>query len=227
MVVDRDQSTLDRPVQDTEVNWEALWQAYTKHVALENRAGRLAELIASLDANSDLAAPQLMHAAINLRVAATAAGLGKFTWPPAPSEDELNNSAWVERCVTRARAASEAAAENRRRNARLTRQLRAVGIGTTGKGVPVWQQKSKLSLDELADQFVATVAEHESVHGKFEREWLDPNNSHFIDGGMTNKQVIILASMIAGPAERPFEECFNIAMEYMRQRRNDAEQTGE
>lgn len=37
MVVDSDESTLDRPVQDTEVNWEALWQAYTKHVALENQ----------------------------------------------------------------------------------------------------------------------------------------------------------------------------------------------
>jgi hypothetical protein len=224
-MVNIDENTAALAAQDTEVNRELLWQGYAKFIDNENRSKRLAKLIADLDTGSlDLADPQLMHAAINLRVAATAAGLGKLNWPPLPSDEDLIDTAWVERCVTQARAASETAAANRRRNARLARQLRAAGIGPSGKGVPIWQQKSSRSLDELADQLAATIAQHESVHGEFKREWLDPNNSHYL-GGMTNKQVIILANMIASPAERSYAENFEIVMNFVRQRRNNAWQT--
>jgi hypothetical protein len=222
------------PTQSAQVlksNPDAEWLALGGYVAALVRLGELDQWIARLDRDEKQFGrdPRLVHVAVNLGCKAVAAGLRSWSaWPALPDEEQLSDDTWqdtwVAEQVAKAQERAKQAEEDRRWANRIARQRRKAGLGTgTGKGVPIHLQRSKYTLDQLADRLEATIAKHMSERGEFKVAWLDPGrrNHRFIpstDGGLTNKHLTHLAGMIAGRARRTPEEELDIATAWLRQR---------
>jgi hypothetical protein len=93
----------------------------------------------------------------------------------------------------------------------------------TGNGQrPVYQQRSKHDLEELARRLEWTMARHQAERGKFERTWLDARSPYYIrdrDGGIGTKGIIFMANAIVGLQERrDYEENWTIVMNWLRER---------
>jgi hypothetical protein len=168
--------------------------------------------------------PQLMPTALELVSNMAAAGVHKWDWLPAPGADDLADpAAWVARRLAERRSEQNAAERDRRLR---QKEARAFGQpGPTGNGAinPVHEQQSKHTLDELARRLEFVMAKHQAEHGEFKREWLDHRSDFYInarDGGISNKQAVIMANAIVGRQERrSFDENWKIVMDWLRARR--------
>jgi hypothetical protein len=148
--------------------------------------------------------PELVPAAI----AISAVDIGKKV-PPPPTEQQLAKlDDWI----------SEVIAEHRRssQNERWARELRGLPRNSgNGKAIgPMRLQKSRYGRDELLHRLQDVIKRHNDKLGEFERRYLDPHFRFYIpvkDGGISNKQVVLLAGMIVGNNdERSFEENWKI-----------------
>jgi hypothetical protein len=168
--------------------------------------------------------PQLMPTAIALVSGMAAAGVRKWDWLPPPSAADLADpAAWLARRLAERRSEQNDAERDRRlrqKEARAFGQPRPAGITAIN---PVHEQHSKHSLDELAKRLVSTMAKHEAERGEFKREWLDHRSEFYIpasDGGISNKQVAIMACEITGSrARRSFDENWKIVLDWLRARK--------
>jgi hypothetical protein len=161
---------------------------------------------------------QLMPAALELVSNMAAAGVKRWDWLPPPSSDDLADlAAWVTRRLTERRTKQDEAERDRR-----LRQKEARAFGQSpagGNGIPVYAQRLKRPLAEAGDSLERVMAQHQAEHGEFDPRWLDPNSPRFIDG-VTNKEIIMMASEISGRRERrSFEENWTIVMDYVRERK--------
>jgi hypothetical protein len=162
---------------------------------------------------------QLMPTALELVSNMAAAGVRRWNWLPAPTADDLEDpGAWVARRLTNRRCEQDEAERDRRFR---QKEARAFGQpGPTGNGAinPVHEQQSKHSLEELAQRLEFAMS-----RAGFKREWLDHRSPNYMpdrDGGISNKQIAIMASEITGRRERrSFEENWDIVTGWLRERR--------
>ena len=88
--------------------------------------------------------------------------------------------------------------------------------GLPRPGTPSYLQQSKYSLEQLGQRLEWTKGAHEAAGREFRRELLDHRSPHFIkvpQGGISNKQVVIMAGMITGQRQRrSFDDNWNIVM---------------
>jgi hypothetical protein len=135
--------------------------------------------------------------------------------PPAPTAEQLADvEAW----------AKQAAADHQRtaRDRKWQRELAGLPPNRgSGQPIgPVWQQKSKLTLEQLTQRLERVIAEHQWKHDGFDRKWLDPHHANFLKGGITNKQIPLFANEIVGQAEeRSYDANWKIVTDYLDRRR--------
>ena len=156
---------------------------------------------------------RLPSAALALVAGIVAAGVSRWDWLPAPTDDELaDTKAWAAQ-----RLADRSREQDRAEDARRLRQkvARAFGQPTSGgTGTPGYLQRSKFSLEQLGRRLRWTKDAHEGAGREFRREFLDHRSPHFIkvrNGGISNKQVVIMAGEITGQRQqRSFDDVWNI-----------------
>jgi hypothetical protein len=143
---------------------------------------------------------------------------------PAPSTDDLSDpAAWAARRLVERRAEQDEAERVRHQQRKLARALGQVPPAGNGNGRPVYRQRLTRPLAEVGDALDRVIAEHQSKHGEFKRQWLDPNSPRFI-AGVTNKEIIIMASEITGQSKwRSFNENWSIVTNWLHSRQ--AQQT--
>jgi hypothetical protein len=99
--------------------------------------------------------------------------------------------------------------------ARAQGQAAPAGNGTIN---PVHLQQPKRSLEEMGRRLELAMSQE-----GFEREWLDHRSPHYIsdrDGGISNKQVVLMANLIVGRQEkRPYDQNWKIVMDWLLDRR--------
>jgi hypothetical protein len=174
----------------------------------------LADLKTDLPAGRrpDVTEPKLLEAAVNLVSGMSAAGVRRWNWLPAPNvEDLVDPAAWAAQ-----RLAAQRTVQDETDRIRLQQQklARAQGQRPAGNGTinPVHLQNSSHDLDELARRLKRAMSRK-----GFERRWLDPRSDHYVhdrDGGIANKQVLIMANMIAGRQARSFDDAWKIAADF-------------
>jgi hypothetical protein len=175
--------------------------------------------------------PELILAIMKLIVAFDEAGVQPLTWPSPPTDEQLTDlDEWVGECVAEARIEQDRAERQRDVQKAMNRVLVKAGLKPAPDGSkinPVHLQKSKFTLDELTERLKWTIAWHRAeyasrgVHFEFRREWLDPRSKRYIkvrDGGISNKQIIIMANLIEDRQEqRPFDRNWEIVTNWLRQ----------
>jgi hypothetical protein len=168
---------------------------------------------------------QLVPTALALVSGMATAGVRRWNWLPPPSADDLADpAAWVARRLAERRFEQNDAERDRllrQREARAFGQAQPAGNGTLN---PVHEQRSKYGLDELGDRLEQVMAKHRAERGEFRREWLDHRSKPFYipvrNGGISNKQVTIMAGEITGRRERrTFEESWKIVTDWLHQGR--------
>lgn len=143
---------------------------------------------------------------------------------PAPSDEQIKDAdEWVGECVAEARAEQERAEWQRSVQKVLDRELvRAGDEPAPSKINPVYLQRSKFSLEQLAERLTNTMARHQAEHGEFRHEWLDHKSKRYInnnDGGISNKQIQIMANLIEGcQQQRRFDDNWKIVTNWLAQR---------
>ena len=145
-------------------------------------------------------------------------------WPAAPSDEQMKDAdEWVGECVAEAR--DEQAAAKRQRGVRNVMNhvlVRAGDEPAPSKINPVYLQRSKFSLEQLAERLTNTMARHQAEHGEFRHEWLDHKSKRYInnnDGGISNKQIQIMANLIEGrQQQRRFDDNWSIVTNWLAQR---------
>jgi hypothetical protein len=157
--------------------------------------------------------PELIEVAAGLIDAYSIAEVWPLNLPSAPTAEQIEDPTdWIDECVAEARSQQEKAKQQRSYDKLVSRELVRGGYAAPPlapderKGTPVYRQKLKQPLDKMLERLKETIAEHEAERGEFDPKWLDPHQKHFIKGGVTNKHVIMMASAIEGPAQRPFED---------------------
>lgn len=209
------------PPAPTETNpdRDVLWQGLCK-LAFNNR--RCPDEWPALQAELQVIDQCLASTALELVTGVLAAGLPRWDWLPAPSDDELAQpQAWVARRLAEQHTKQDRAEHDRRLRQKIARafpgQSPATGTGTIN---PVHLQKSKLSLEERLRRLQWTKDKHVAEGREFRRELLDHRSPHYIsarNGGISNKQIIITANDIVeqrgGQRDpRPFDDNWNIVM---------------
>ena len=164
----------------------------------------------------------MMTAALNLVTGMAEAGVHKWDWLPAPGAGDLADpAAWATRRLAERRAEQDAAAHLRRWDSKVARAFGQSQPGSGGTINPIHLQQPKHSLEEMGKRLAWVIAEH-TKRGKFRREDLDHRSPHYIsdaNGGISNKQVVLLANLIVGRQEkRPYDQNFKIAMDWLRDR---------
>jgi hypothetical protein len=162
---------------------------------------------------------RMVSTAIALVVGLAAAGVRRWDWLPAPSDAELAEpEVWATRRLAHRRVEEDEAERERRfrqKAARAFRQSPSVGTGVVN---PVHLQRSKHNLDELAQRLEYTKSAHEAAGREFTPKLLDHRSLHYIktrNGGISNKQVIIMACEITKQRERrPFDDNWQIVMNW-------------
>jgi hypothetical protein len=147
--------------------------------------------------------------------------------PPAPSEEEIADKQRWEAVVADLRAQQEQRARRRRWQNGLARAQGAPSPAGNGASVPIFRQKLTIGLNEFERRLRWVMAEHETQHGAFDPKWLDHHSKKYIPsaaGGVSNKQIIIAASMITGRREsRPFDESWRIVSDWLAKETDQAE----
>jgi hypothetical protein len=153
---------------------------------------------------------ELIDVAERLIVAFEAAGVRPSKWPSAPTGEQLRDlDEWIAACVANVET---------KRSGYESIVDRALGIeqAPTGQINPVYLQKLSISREKFFGQLRALIARHrEENDGVFHREWLDHKSKKYIkvkDGGISNKQITIMACEIAGQKPRLFEDSFKIVL---------------
>jgi hypothetical protein len=199
--------------------WDKNWQGYCKF-AVGLRPDQWAQF--QTDLQNGLAPqvdPVLMAAARALVANMVAAGVRRWDWLPAPCADDLSDpAAWAARRLAERRAEQDAAERSshwQRKLARAQGQAAPAGNGTIN---PVHLQQPKRSLEEMGRRLELAMSQE-----GFEREWLDHRSPHYIsdrDGGISNKQVVLMANLIVGRQEkRPYDQNWKIVMDWLLDRR--------
>lgn len=160
----------------------------------------------------------LLSTALELVAGMAAAGVRRWDFLPGPIDAELAESpAWVTQRLARRKAE-----QDQTENARRLRQKLARAFGqptSSGTGTPGYLQQSKYSLNELAQRLQWTKDAHEADGREFRRELLDHRSPHYIrvrDGGISNKQITIMAGEITGQREpRSFDDNWNIVIGWL------------
>lgn len=215
----------------TGTNREAQWQKCCKHAAnLHRQPIDWLQYKAKLEKGYNIPLlddQRLMSTALELVNSMVVAGVRRWDWLPAPTDDDLAQpEAWIEQRLALRKIEQDEAERDRRLR---QKEARAFGLPTsngTGIGMPVYRQKPKHSLDELVRRLRWTMDAHKAAGRAFTRELLDPNSPHYLDdrsNSITNKQIIMMANTIVeqrggqrGP--RPFNENFNIVIDYADER---------
>jgi hypothetical protein len=228
-----EQAAHPAPTADSETNAgaetnadprEAQWRGCCRLAFnLHRRPNELAQLQAKLQNGyripyvDDL---QLMPAALELVSNMAAAGVKRWDWLPPPSADDLADpAAWVARRLAERRAEQDEAERDRRLRQKEARAFGQSPAGGNGTGKPVYAQRLKRPLAEAGDSLERVMAQHQAEHGEFDPRWLDPHSPRFITG-ITNKEVIMMASEISGVrSRRPFEENVKIVTDWLRTRK--------
>ena len=160
----------------------------------------------------------MMTAAISLVSGMSGAGVKRWDWLPAPSVEELADpAAWAERRLAERRVVQDEAERIRRQQQKVARAFGQPPSGGSGTINPVYLQKLKYSLEELARRLEQAMSKE-----GFRREDLDHRSPNYISvakGGISNKQITIMACMIAGRAPRSFDESWNIVTDFLDKRR--------
>ena len=198
------------------------WQGYCKYaVSLHRRPNELAQFEIDLQAGRrpDVTEPAMMIAALALVSGMAEAGVRRRDFLPPPSADGLRApAAWVGQRLADQRVAQYEAERVRRQQRKLAQALGQSARGN-GTGRPVYAQRLKRPLAEVGDCLERVMTQHQAEHGEFKRHWLDPNSPHFI-AGITNKEIIMMASEITGIRTwRSFEENWKIVTDWLRERR--------
>jgi hypothetical protein len=203
---------------------DVLWQQYCRLALNLHRSNKVAELETALEADAlpRVAEPALMTAALHLVAGMAAAGVRRWDFLPAPTSDELADSTeWAARRLAEQRATQDAADRLRSLDRRVARAL-GQSAGGNGTIKPVHEQQSPYTLDELAERLESTMAKHQAEHGEFKREWLDHRSQHYIPdaaGGISNKQVAIMAAEITGSrSRRNFDANWKIVTDWLHER---------
>jgi len=200
--------------------WDVLWCKYCKLAFKLYHSDQLAEFQNELHAGRLLRVtePLLMTAAIHLVSGMAPAGVRRWDWLPAPATDDLVDPAgWAAQRLAAERTSQEETERTRRMDQMIAR---AFGQPRSGGGEtinPVYLQQSKHSLEELVRRL-----EQAARRAGFRREHLDHRSPNYISvakGGISNKQITIMACMIAGRAPRSFDESWNIVTDFLDKRR--------
>jgi hypothetical protein len=209
------------PTKIIDLPRDEVWQAYCKIVFGVSEQERVAFEQALVNGKpSMITRPAMMTAALRLTGGMAAAGVRRWDFLPPPSDDELaDTTAWAAQRLTSRRAEQDAADLLRRLNQKAAR---ALGLAQPGSGTgtisPVHLQRLKYSLDQLADRLERAMS-----RPGFEREWLDHRSRNYVrvsNGGISNKQVAIMAGEITGRRERrTFEENWKVVTDWLHQRR--------
>jgi cell pole-organizing protein PopZ len=204
-----------------------IWRGYCKHVAnLHRRPGELAQFKIDLEGGRrpDVTEPALMTAALHLVGGMSAAGVRRGHCLPAPTVDELADPAvWATRRLADQRLAQDAADRIRRGQQQLARALGAPRSAASGAINPVHLQDPKRSLDEMAERLERAMS-----RDGFQREWLDHRSPNYIsdrDGGISNKQIVLMANLIVGRKEqRSFDDNWKIVTDFLVERRKQRDE---
>jgi hypothetical protein len=194
-----------------------VWLGYCTFAARLHHRKELTKFLDELRAGrcSDVEDRELFELAAALVVAAAEAGLRVPDWGSPPSAEELGSPTWVAGRVVTERANQEAAGRRKRWGQGLARALgEPRPPGTWGTINPVYLQKSKHSLEELARRLRQALE-----RPGFQREWLDHRSPNYVPvgkGGISNKQVTIMAGLITGRQEpRSFDETWAIVTNWL------------
>jgi hypothetical protein len=200
--------------------WDVLWCKYCKLAFKLYHSDQLAEFQNELHAGRLLRVtePLLMTAAIHLVSGMAPAGVRRWDWLPAPATDDLVDPAgWAAQRLAAERTSQEGTERTRRMDQMIARAFGQPRSGGSGTINPVYLQKLKYSLEELARRLEQAMSK-----GGFRREDLDHRSPNYISvakGGISNKQITIMACMIAGRTPRSFDESWNIVTEFLRKHR--------
>jgi hypothetical protein len=196
------------------------WQGCCRLAVNLLRSNQIAQFVTDLhgDRVPQVTEPAMMTAAISLVSGMSAAGVKRWDWLPAPTAEELADpAAWAERRLAERRVVQDEAERIRRQQQKVARAFGQPRSGGSGTINPVYLQQSKHSLEELVRRL-----EQAARRAGFRREHLDhrsPNYLSVAKGGISNKQITIMACMIAGQARRSFDESWNIVTEFLRKHR--------
>jgi hypothetical protein len=200
---------------------DVLWRNYCKIVLKLQRSGKLAEFQNELSAGRlpRVAEPRLMTAAIHLVSGLAAAEVRPWDWLPAPSADELADpAAWAAQRLAAQRTSQEDAERIRGWDRMLARAFGEPRSTGNGSGKAVHLQRPRRSLDELTQRLEQAMS-----RPGFQRQWLDPHSPHYVSdarGGISNKQVILMAHLIVKQEEqRSFDDNWKIVTDYMNARK--------
>lgn len=219
LITTTDHSTAGPSLQDSglpQINNTA-WIGYCVFASYLRRRKELAKFLDELRAGRrhGVTDPELFAAAAALVVALREAGLRLTPQCSPPSAEELGSPTWVAERVAAERASQAAAGHDKRWQQGLARALgepRPAGTGTIN---PVHLQELKHSLEDLGRRLRKAMD-----RPGFQREWLDHRSPQYIpdrDGGISNKQVTIMAGLISGRQERPFDESWTIVTNWLRE----------
>ena len=193
-----------------------VWLGYRKFAAQLHRAKELVKFLEQLRAGrcGVVEDPELFAAAAALVVAVVEAGLRVPDWGLPPSAQELGSPTWVAERVAAERANQESAGDRKRWGQGLARALGEPRPPGTGAINPVYKQKSKIPRDELARRLRRALD-----RPGFTRKWLDHRSRHYVpvgEGGLSNKQITIMAGLITGRQERrSFDEAWRIVTDWL------------
>jgi hypothetical protein len=182
----------------TAIETDSQWDKYRRFVDQLARRGELAQVEAAVNAGSlSVSNPDLLKAAIQVRRDAP----DLQHWNPAPKDDELADlSGWIANRL-----------EEQERSTRHKRWLRQLARlegrpnAGNGAGTPMHRQRSRFDVNELARRLNFVITRHTTERGEFRREFLDHRSPHYIavkDGGIGNKQIVMLAHQLVPSDER-------------------------
>jgi len=195
------------------------WQGCCRLAVNLLHSNQIAQFVTDLHAGRvpQVTEPAMMTAAISLVSGMSGAGVKRWDWLPAPSVEELADpAAWAERRLAERRVVQDEAERIRRQQQKAARAFGQPPSGGSGTINPVYLQKLKYSLEELARRLEQAMSKE-----GFRREDLDHRSPNYISvakGGISNKQIAIMACMIAGRTPRSFDESWNIVTDYVNAR---------
>ena len=203
--------------------WDKAWQGYCKF-AVGLRPDERVQFQTDLqNGRAPQVDPALMAAAGALVAGMADAGVPRWDWLPAPSTEDLSDpAAWAARRLAARRAEQDAAERSAAWQRKLARAQGQTSPASNGTINPVHLQQPKRSLEEMGRRLRRAMSRE-----GFKREWLDHRSPHYIsdrDGGISNKQIVLMANLIEGRQEkRPYDQNWTIVTNWLRSRQ--AQQT--
>jgi hypothetical protein len=206
--------------------WDKAWQGYCKFI-VGLRPDEWAQFQTDLqNGRVPQVDPALMAAAGALVAGMADEGVRSWDWLPAPSTDDLSDAVtWASRRLAARRAEQDAAERSvlwQRKLARAQGRTPPAGNGTIN---PIHLQQPKRSLEEMGRRLERAMGRE-----GFKREWLDHRSSHYVsdrDGGISNKQIVLMANLIVGRQERrPYDQNWKIVEDWLRERQAKESSSG-